>query len=161
MLLVVTSFLLPPTAGEKITLNSICFLGIDHTYHTQHVWSSYGAPQFTNCTWSTCTLTFYALSYPNHAVKNTLFVLSYPNHGPQFAASTWSTSNQACRQWPTTCLLFSSSTQIRLDLDERWAGAKWFFHDPVLNRWLPLPSVQIIFLESKHQEMVRYYISHH
>jgi len=26
MLLVVTSFLLPPTAGEKITLNSICFL---------------------------------------------------------------------------------------------------------------------------------------
>ena len=118
MLLVVTSFLLPPTAGEKITLNSICFLGIDHTYHTQHVWSSYGAPQFTNCTWSTCTLTFYALSYPNHAVKNTLFVLSYPNHGPQFAASTWSTSNQACRQWPTTCLLFSSSTQIRLDLDD-------------------------------------------
>ena len=49
--------------------------------------------------------------------KNPLFVLPYPNHGPQFAASTWSTSNQACRQWPTTCLLFSSSTQIRLDPD--------------------------------------------
>ena len=31
MMLVVSSFLLPPTAGEKITLNAICFLGTSKT----------------------------------------------------------------------------------------------------------------------------------
>ena len=72
MLLVVTSFLLPPTAGEKITLNSICFLGINHMYYIyRHVWSSYGASQFADWTWSSSTQTFYVLSYPNHAVKKT------------------------------------------------------------------------------------------